>query len=612
MANTTAGSGPAGWPWAGRADRPRAGRRRMTRVALAERARLLAFLAGRSWRLLAARAPGAPLTLAQVAVPVPERLLIAPQDLRTGDATRATEIYSGRFAFAGKVALLEGKTPFELEPPSQEWAEALHGFSWLRHLRAAGTTIARANARALVGDWMRNPGRSKAIAGRPDVTAQRIISWLTQAPFILQDADHDFYRRFMRSIARQVRALRRAANDAPDGYPRLLAVIALVFAGLCMSEQSRLLRAAQKRLTEELERQILPDGGCITRSPGMLIDLLLDLLPLRHAFAARNQPAPPALMNAIDRMMPMLRFFRHGDGAFALFHGMGHTAADQLATILAYDDARGAPVANAPHSGFQRLDAKGTVVIADTGPPPPLAASNEAHASCLAFEFSSGRNRIIVNCGMTGINREVWRQVARATAAHSTAVVGDTSSCRFLHGSRLTAFAGVPIVSGPREVPVQRGAREGTLLLRASHDGYAEPFGVDHQRSWRLAADGARLDGEDLFRPSEGAPAALPNTAFAVRFHLHPQVQVDRLDDPSTVLLGLPNGEAWAFVAPGQSIILEESVYLASPDGPRRTTQLVLIGTLAEMPRLVWTVLRTREAEMPRPSGSRGSGSRSA
>ena len=58
-------------------------------------------------------------------------------------------------------------------------------------------------------------------------------------------------------------------------------------------------------------------------------------------------------------MMPMLRFFRHGDGTFALFNGMGPTPPDLLATMLAYDDARGTPVANAPHSGYQRIEAGG-------------------------------------------------------------------------------------------------------------------------------------------------------------------------------------------------------------------------------------------------------------
>ncbi len=92
-----------------------------------------------------------------------------------------------------------------------------------------------------------------------------------------------------------------------------------------MAGQMRHQRSAMRRLADELDRQILPDGGHISRNPGTLIDLLIDLLPLRQAFAARNIAPPPALLNAIDRMMPMLRFFRHGDGSFALFNGMGPT-----------------------------------------------------------------------------------------------------------------------------------------------------------------------------------------------------------------------------------------------------------------------------------------------
>ena len=128
--------------------------------------------------------------------------------------------------------------------------------------------------------------------------------------------------------------------------------------------------ARSSELVAELDRQILPDGGHVSRNPGALIELLLDLLPLRQAFAARNVAPPPALNNAIDRMMPMLRFFRHGDGSFAQFNGMGPTAPDLLATILAYDDARGAPLANAPHSGYQRVDAgRSAGDLMDTGAP---------------------------------------------------------------------------------------------------------------------------------------------------------------------------------------------------------------------------------------------------
>ena len=56
-----------------------------------------------------------------------DRLVIAPQDLRTADATRASEIYSGRFVFAGKVVICEARSPFEVTPPSDDWAAGLSG-----------------------------------------------------------------------------------------------------------------------------------------------------------------------------------------------------------------------------------------------------------------------------------------------------------------------------------------------------------------------------------------------------------------------------------------------------------------------------------------------------
>jgi uncharacterized heparinase superfamily protein len=104
-----------------------------------------------------------------------DRLVIAPQDLRTADATRASEIYSGRFAFAGKVVLCDGRSAFDMIPPSDEWAVALLGFGWLRHLRAADSGITRANARALVDEWITSQGSWHPIAGAP--TCSRAASY---------------------------------------------------------------------------------------------------------------------------------------------------------------------------------------------------------------------------------------------------------------------------------------------------------------------------------------------------------------------------------------------------------------------------------------------------
>src|SRR6516162_8047160 len=405
----------------------------MSRIAVANHAKLSWLLIRGAVRRVTGRANGHPFVRWPLLPLRTDRLLIAPPDLRTADATRASEIYSGRFAFAGKVVICDGRSVFEMEPPSDDWAAVLMGFGWLRHLRAADSAISRANARALVDEWIALQGAWHPIAWRPDVLSRRIISWLSQSTLILQDADARFYRRFLRSLVRQVRYLRHTAGDALRGVARLQAVIALSYASLCVAGEARHINSTTDRLKREIEQQILPDGGHASRNPGAIIKILLELLPLRQAFASRNVAPPQAVLNAIDRMMPMLRFFRHSEGTFAHFNGMGATPADLLMTLLAYDEARGAPFANAPYSGYQRLAAGGAVVVVDTGCAPPIELSLDAHAGCLSFEFSSPRqNLIIVNCGMPAIGRENWRPIARATAAHSTVTFNDASSARFV------------------------------------------------------------------------------------------------------------------------------------------------------------------------------------
>jgi uncharacterized heparinase superfamily protein len=579
----------------------------MARVTAAGRSSLSTLLIRRALRSIIARLNGHPLIRWRFLPAKTDRLAMAPQDLRTADATRASEIYAGRFAFAGKVVVCDGRSPFELIPPSEEWATALLGFGWLRHLRAADSSITRANARALVDEWITVQGAWNEVAWRPDVLSRRIITWLCQAPLVLNDADPAFYRKFMRSLTRQVHYLRHAVGSTRDGAPRLQALTALAYAALCIVGQQRHLRSASRRLADELDRQILPDGGHISRNPGVLIEILLDILPLRQVFAARNVPPPPALLNAIDRMMPMLRFFRHGDGSFALFNGMGPTSPDLLMTILAYDDARGAPVASAAHSGYQRLELGDGLVLMDAGEPPPVAVSQEAHAGCLSFEFSHRQQRIVVNCGLPANGRESWREVARATAAHSTVTFHDTSSCRFVaSGSFKRLLLGAPVISGPTHVVASRTESDHEVTLRASHDGYVAPFGFVHERTLTLGEGGSRLDGEDVFTPADGrsAPRNKPDD-FALRFHLHPAVKANRLTDGHGVLLVMPSREVWTFDAYEDRVELEESVHLAGTDGPRRTLQIVIYGQARQAPRLRWTFARSAAAA---PTSRRGGG----
>src|SRR5215468_9742009 len=563
-------------------------------VSVAQRRRISTLIMGRFARNMMARASGGAVALSRLWPGRADRLIIAPHDLRTADATRAAEIYAGRFVFAGKIVTCHGRSIFDLEPPSEDWEVALLGFGWLRHLRAADTALTRANARSLVEDWMSNPSRKRPLERRADVLARRVISLLSQAPLVLGDTDGKFYRRYLRGLTREIRYLRYTMLDITDGVPRLQVLIALCYASLCLANQARHVRSAGRKLADELQRQILPDGGHISRNPGALIDLLIDLLPPRQTFAARNIAPPPALLNAIDRMMPMLRFFRHGDGTIALFNGMSGTPTDLLATLLAYDDTHGTPMASMPHTGFQRLDAGAMTVIMDTGTPPPPHVSHEAHAGCLSFELSSGASRIVINTGMPSTGRDNWRAFARSTAAHSTLAFADSSSCQFVELSAMKKFLhGAPITSGPEVVENFREAVTNGVMLSTSHDGYVSRFGVIHRRALMISPDGTRLDGEDTISPAPGGRIKGNDPTFALRFHLHPSVKASRLTDGRGVMLVLPNRDVWTFEALDDKVELEDSVFLAGNDGPRRTAQIVIRQDARHASSVRWSFVRS-------------------
>ncbi|WP_054144347.1 heparinase II/III family protein [Bosea sp. AAP35] len=511
------------------------------------------------------------------------RLLFAPHDLRTADPTTASDIYAGYYAFAGRTLRTHGEAPFDSEPASEGWAEALYGFAWLRHMHAADTAIARANARALVDDFIGRKRERHEIARRPVVAARRLISLLSHSPLLLEGADHVFYERFVRHVSRLADRLDLALSGAVEGTTRLNCLIAVTFAAVCLDGQDARRKRLEYQLSDELDHQILPDGGHLSRNPRVLIELLLDLLPLRETFMARGIEPPRGVLMGIERMMPHLRLFRHGDGAMALFNGMSTTPPDLMATLAAYDDARARPIEQAAYSGYSRLTGDRSMVVVDAGAAPRGPHSIEAHAGCLAFEFSSGAQRLVVNCGTSRHGSAELRLAARSTAAHSTVTLDDRSSATFGR-----VLGEMRIVAGPSDVRVARQDTEGGQEWVGSHDGYKRGLGAVHTRRLLLARDGAALSGEDEITLTS-SPAMLPAVA---RFHLHPSIKPSLIREGHGVMLATPNGEVWAFEASGHAVSIEESIFLASADGRRRSEQLCVAFDAVATPQIVWSFSR--------------------
>ncbi|MGB0670251.1 MAG: hypothetical protein ACPGNT_02035, partial [Rhodospirillales bacterium] len=110
---------------------------------------------------------GSALYRAKTAGRAPDRLRGRPPDPWTGNPTHGRFILDGQFIIDG-LRLNPGENPFVQLPESESAALRLHGFSWLRDLKALASDAARERARALIRAWLKTHGRWSPFVWRAD------------------------------------------------------------------------------------------------------------------------------------------------------------------------------------------------------------------------------------------------------------------------------------------------------------------------------------------------------------------------------------------------------------------------------------------------------------
>lgn len=507
----------------------------------------------------------------------PDRLAASVMPLRPGNPAKGAGILDGRFAFCGDVldAGPDGN-PWTSPAPSRAFAAHLHGFSWLADLLACEDDNAAARGGQLIDMWIAAYGQWNGFSWAPEILSGRVRAWLSAGSILL-----DGQPARISSLTRQARHLSRTARLAPDDLPVLRAAITIVMAGMVFPGLARSEARGLALLKQEIPRQILADGGHVSRAPEAAADVFIDLTQLERLAEAAGRELPDSVHRAIDRLGPIMRFFRMSDSTLAAFHGGGEGNKRAIEAALSANNTARRTFGFAPHSGYHRVDAGGATILMDSAAGPAGPASAQAHASALAFEFSAPGGRIIVNCGWSPDQPPSWRHAVRATAAHSTLTLEETSSSRFLAPGWRRQLLGPRFSEVPAHVVARRNEEEIGVWLEGSHDGYRDAFGLSHRRRVFLAADGGDLRGEDaLFRPAEDGPPEDPETLhpFAIRFHLHPGVRASLSRDAMSALLVLPSGDGWRFRTDGGPVRIERSVYLAAGAPPKRTAQLVIQG----------------------------------
>ncbi|MCM2563417.1 heparinase II/III family protein [Lutimaribacter sp. EGI FJ00015] len=526
-----------------------------------------------------------------------------PEPRTVGSFARGRQLVAGNYLFAGYLIEAEDAGIWDVAPPAPTFEDELHGFAWLDDLAAVGDAAARACAQEWLWTWIDRFGKGRGPGWTPDLTGRRMIRWIHHAVFLLRGQDQAASRAFFRSLAHQTIFLSRRWGATAPGLPRFEALTGLIYAGLSLQGMERHVAPATRALERECRRQVDAHGGIPTRNPEELLEVFTLLTWAAAALDEVGQPVQPELRAAIDRIAPTLRTLRHADGGLARFHGGGRGLDGRLDSALASSMVK-SRAQDGLSMGFARLSAGRTSIIVDAAQPPTGTASRDAHASTLAFELTSGRRPVIVNCGSGASFGQEWRRAGRATASHSTLSLAGYSSARLGTGGK----RGDWLSDAPRDVPVEISHAADGLRLQAGHDGYVRTHGLIHARTLDLTFDGRGVAGEDMLLALDDKAhatfdramedARLQGIPFDIRFHLHPEVDATIDMGGAAISLALKSGELWVFRHDASAEMhLEASVYLEKGRlRPRATKQIVLSARAMDYAtRIRWSLAKAQD-----------------
>lgn len=532
----------------------------------------------------------------------------SPEPRTIGNFARGRQLVAGNYLFAGALVEAPGVDLWDVDAPDEAYLQAMHGFAWMDDLAAVGDSISRETCQKWLWAWVERYGTGRGPGWTPELTGRRVIRWINHALFMLRGSETSQSDALYQSLAQQTLFLSKRWHAAVPGLPRFEALTGLIYAGMALEGMEALAAPAMDALARECAEQIDNEGGLPTRNPEELLDVFTLLTWAAAALDDAHRVTTQPHLDAIERIAPTLRTLRHSDGSLARFHGGGRGQEGWLDHALAASGVK-TRQPDGLSMGFARLSAGRTSVLIDAAKPPAPAASFNAHASTLAFELTSGRRPLIVNCGSGVSFGAEWRRAGRATPSHSTLCLDGYSSARLGDAGRFTSREA--LVDAPTHVQIEVSQAPDGLRFQGGHNGYSRTHGLTHARTLDLTFDGRAMAGEDMLLAMENEEKRLfdrvmdvkklAGVPFDIRFHLHPEADAELDMGGTAVSIALKSGEIWIFRHDGtNSLSVERSVYLEKARlKPRAALQIVLSGKAMDYAtRVRWSLSKAQETAM--------------
>ena len=425
---------------------------------------------------------------------------------------------------------------------------SLNSFFWLFSLDLKSS---KKDTQNIILQWIEKNNRYNNENWQIDISAKRIIAWISNSKLTYEDSDEIYKNKFNIIIQKQINHLINEIEISKGLNDKMIGCASIILAGLSFKEKEKYLNFGfsllKKIIIFSFDNKSFPKSRNIRQLNFYLKYFVL----IREWLKESQNDVPEYLDEIIYYLGQSYSILSQGMKKNFLFNGNHETKNSDFDNYL---NSHGYKFKNnsLETGGYAVLKNKKITLVMDIGSSPEKKFSYDYQCGALSFEIISNNKKLICNSGYFQNFKHKFNELSKSSAIHNTLILDDRSSCKFTKNSQ----SGSKILQGVKIIRKNIIFEKNYWKVSASHDGYLKEYGAIHNREIEFYPDQMKFVGYDNLTFKN----KVKNLKFEIRFHLEPNVKVMKTQNNKSILIELDN-EGWRFNSDNNIINIDNGLY---------------------------------------------------
>ena len=440
----------------------------------------------------------------------------------------------------------------------------LNNFYWFFSLDLKSS---KKNTQQIISSWINQNYKYNSESWEFDLTSKRIIAWLSNHSLTIDEASKDYLNIFNDMLQKQANHLINEINNSKKINDKIIGCAAIILVGLTYKDEKKYLSYGLNLLKKISNSAFDNYGFTKSRSIKQLVFYLKYFILIREWFKEAQVEAPDLLDETIFYLGQGYAFIWQNIKSDILMNGnniSNNEEFDHYLKRLGYKFKN----ENKEFGGYAILHDKKVSIVMDIGQSPHNNLSSEYQSGSLSFEIVSNGKKLISNCGFYDGKKEKLVKLSKSTATHSTLVIDDNSSCKFIKNKKDYLLKDSLKILNKNII-----FEKNYWKISSSHDGYNKKYNTIHARDIEYYPEQSKFVGTDkiLIKKSNS------NIKFDIRFHLEPNVKLMKTQDNKAILIQLEE-EGWKFTCDNFNIDIDNGLYFGNKNSYIQNQNIFISG----------------------------------